>query len=84
MLSVKCFEHHLNGTIMQQNELWTSVMSYTFTKSKLHVYGLGIKRNHQNTAVIKTMMKIILWNDCKNGHFAARMGLTLSSMARFL
>ena len=49
---------------------------------KLHVYGLGIKRNRQNTAVLKTVMKIILRNDCKNSHFAARMGLTLSSMAR--
>ena len=43
------------------------------------MYGLGIKRNRQNTAVLKTAMKIILRNDCKNSHFAARMGLTLSS-----
>ena len=50
-------------------------MSYTFTTQvKLRVYGLGIKRNHQNTAVLKTVMKIILRNDCKNGHFAARVG----------
>ena len=27
VFSVKCFKHHLNGKIMQQNELWTSVMS---------------------------------------------------------
>ena len=32
----------------------------------------------------KTVMKIILRNDCENGHFTARMGLTLSSTARFL
>ena len=51
---------------------------------KIRVYGLGIERNRQNTAVLKTVMKIILRNDCKNSHFAARMGLTLSSMARFL
>ena len=48
------------------------------------MYGLGIKRNRQNTAVLKTVMNIILTNDYKNSHFAARMGLTLSSMARFL
>ena len=48
------------------------------------MYGSGIKRNRQNTAVLKTAMKIILRNDCKNSHFAARMGLTLSLTARFL
>ena len=70
---------------MQQNDLWTSVVSYTFTihKNKC-VYSLRIKRNPQNTAVLKTVMKIILRNDCKNSHFAVRMGLTLSSMAQFL
>ena len=31
----------------------------------------------KNTAVLKTAMKIILRNDCKNSHFAARMDLTL-------
>ena len=59
-------------------------MSYTSPYVKLSLYGLGIKRNHQNTAVLKTVMKIILRNDCKNSHFAARMGLTLSSTAQFL
>ena len=60
-------------------------MSYTFTTSKITcVWGLGIKRNRQNTAVLKTVMKIILKNDRKNSHFAARMGLTLSSVVRFL
>ena len=62
-------------------------ISYELTLSpyvKIRVYGLGIKRNRQNTAVLKTVMKIILRNDCKNSHFAARMGLALSSMARFL
>ena len=48
------------------------------------MYGLGIKRNCQNTEVLKTVMKIILRNDCENRHFAARMGLTLSSTAWFL
>ena len=48
------------------------------------MYGLGIKRIRQNTAVLTTVMKIILRNDCKNSHFVARMGLALSSMARFL
>ena len=28
VLSVKCFKHHLYGKIIQQNELWTSVMIY--------------------------------------------------------
>ena len=35
MLSGKCFKHHLNGKIIKQNELWTSVMSYTFTIHKI-------------------------------------------------
>ena len=48
------------------------------------MYGLGIKRNHENTAVLKTVMKIILRNDCKNSHFVMRMGLTLTSTARLL
>ena len=45
---------------------------------------LRIKRNCKNTAVLKTVIKIIFRNDCENGHFTARMGLTLSSTARFL
>ena len=32
---VKCFKHHLNGKIIKQNELWTLVMSYTFTIRKI-------------------------------------------------
>ena len=69
---------------MQQNELWTSVMHTLSPYIKLRVYGLEIKRNRQNTAVLKTVMKIILRNDCKNSHFEARVGLTFSSTARFL
>ena len=53
-------------------------------QEKLCMYGLGIKRNCKNTAVLETVMKIILRNDCENGHFTAHMGLTLSSTARFL
>ena len=56
-------------------------MSYTFTIPKTMC--LGIKRNRQNTAVLKTVMKIILRNNCKNSHFVSRMGLTLSSTAWF-
>ena len=48
------------------------------------MYGPGIKRNCKNTAVLKTMMKIILRNDFENDHFMARMGLTLSSTAWLL
>ena len=48
------------------------------------MYGSGIKRNRQNSGVLKTAMKIIQRNECKNSHFVARMGLTLSLMARFL
>ena len=36
---VKCFKHHINGKIMQQNEFWTSVGSYNSTISKImHVW----------------------------------------------
>ena len=46
------------------------------TPDQIHAY--------KNTAVLKTVMKIILRNDCENGHFMARMGLAISSTARFL
>ena len=53
-------------------------------QEKLCMYGLGIKRNRQKIEVLKTTMIIFLRNDCKNRDFTARMGLTLSSTARFL
>ena len=56
MLSVKCFKHHLNGKVMQQNELWISVMS--LPRVKLCMCGPGIERNCQMTAVLKTLLTI--------------------------
>ena len=65
MLSVKCFKHQLNGKIIQQNGLWTSVLSQSFTTRKImHVWPRN-KRNCQKTAVLETMLIIFLRNDSK-------------------
>ena len=67
VLSAKCHKHHLNGKIMQQNKLWTSVMCKGFTT----MYGLKIKRNRQKIAVAKTVLITFLSNLCENTQLTA-------------
>ena len=64
---------------MQQNKLWTSVA--VSPQVNLCMYGPGIKRNHQQTAVLKTVLTIFLRNNSEMGNLLTSFHLAVSFWA---